>query len=253
MKTPMPNELCSKYPHIPEEEIYDAVEIATIKALQSIHKESVGAFFDGKEGLDVYLYSGVNITHLDPTKLRRRNKRRLQDEIEIELMRRQACYEAKEYSTARGAVLVGTIDRIKINGSLIVALQFNDNLTPTTLYAECPVQQQPVPERGKYKEGDSFMCMIVSCLPVSNGKQAMVRTIVSRVARELPSKLLSERTGLQGIRCTKRIPGAFSRILTKYPIPKTEINKVGKELKEHLEVICPTNPRHPFVFTRRMI
>lgn len=250
MQIPLPHELRKKYSSIPEDEIFDAVEIATIKALQKIHGEAVGAHYNGEE-LDVYLYSGQNFSQIDLSKLRRRNKRRLLDELEIELMKRQACFESKEYHTIRGAVFTGTIYRIKTNGTVIVLLQFNDVLRTETIYAEYPVQQQPVHERNNYKIGDTFQCMVVSCLPVSNGKRAMVRTIVSRVARELPSRMIADLTGLPGIRCTKRIPGGYSRIISKYPIPKTEINKVGKELKEHLEVLCLADPKHPFVFTRR--
>ena len=65
-----------------------------------------------------------------------------------------------------------------------------------------------------------------------------MRVIVSRVAREFPSRMLSKITGISGIKCLRRIPGSYSRITTQVRIPKTAINTVGKELGEHLDVIC---------------
>ena len=103
MQIPLPSDLKRKYPHVPDEEIIDAIEIATIRSLQKVHGKAVGAFY-GVSGLDVYLYSGIDFSHVDLSRLRRRNKRRLLDELEIELMKRQACNEAKEYRTTQGAV-----------------------------------------------------------------------------------------------------------------------------------------------------
>jgi hypothetical protein len=52
----------------------------------------------------------------------------------------------------------------------------------------------------------------------------------------LPARLLYQLTGVAGIKCQRRIAGGYSEIITPQRIPKSAINTVGKELKEHVQV-----------------
>lgn len=241
-------ELFDKYRNVPREEIYDAVEISTIRVMQQLHGTAATAVI-GDEQVYVSLLKDNTWLPIDMSKLHRRAKRRLLDEFEIELMKRQACHDAVYFSTIRGSALTGHIEHIRPAGTLIVQFQFNDALNPIEFFAECPVAHQPPHERQNYKVGSYFYFMVNSCLPVSNGRQAKVRIVVSRMARELPSRMLTSLTGQNSIRCTKRIPGGYSRIITKHQIPKTAVNAVGKELRENLQVFCTQHPDKPF--TRR--
>lgn len=234
----LPLELRDKYPALPSESIYDAVELAAIRAISVIMNTGVTANMGDDGILHVHLLKNGAQEEISVNALSRKVKRRLFDEIEIELMRRQTCCDARDYSTIRGSVQTGLIERIHDDGSLLVNIELLDLLTPVNIYATCPIQQQPVHERGRYHPGEMLEFFVISSLPVSNGRLSKVRIIVSRTAREFPSRLLGKLTGLGGIRCTKRIPGGYSRIITRHKIPKAVINVVGKKLKEHLEVKC---------------
>lgn len=241
----LPTEITEKYPDVTRDEIFEIVELSTIKVIQQLHGQPVGAVVT-EDGLQISLLNDNGFRSIDINSLKRKSKRRLLDEIELELMKRQACYEASYFSTIRGYAFTGLIERINESGTLTVQIQFNDVLKPIIVYGECPVRQQPPHEQNRYKVGDSMNFMVTSCLPVSNGRHAKARVMVSRVARELPSRILTNLTGLTGIRCNKRIPGGYSRIITRYQLPKDAINTVGKELRENLEVICPLHPGKPF-------
>lgn len=232
------HELIEKYPSLPRESIYDAIEIAAIRAITAVMNTAVTASMGDDGVLHVHLLKNGDQEEISVNTFSRKVKRRLLDEIEVELMRRQTCCDARDYSTIRGSVQTGLIERIHDDGSLVVNIELLDLLTPVNIYATCPVQQQPPHERGQYRLGEMLEFFVISSLPVSNGRLSKVRIIVSRTAREFPSRLLGKLTGLSGIRCTKRIPGGYSHIITRHKIPKTVINAVGKKLKEHLEVKC---------------
>ena len=229
-------ELTTKYPSIPAEAVCDAIELAAIKTVTTCLGISATACVDEDGFLHVHLLKGGKQEELQITGLKRNIKRRLLDEVELELMKRQAWHEARKFNTIRGSAVAGTIDRIREDGTLVVLIELIDLLTPIVLYAECPVAQQPVPERGRYQKGDVMDFFVSSCTAISNSRHAKVRIIVSRTARELPSRLLMKLTGLPGIRCIKRIPGGESRIITPHWIPNKAIVTVGQQLREHLSV-----------------
>ncbi len=232
---PLPAEIQSKYPSLPLDVIYGAIEIATIRAVSSIYGCPATAIIEDSE-IHVMAYIGLIPTQIDISKLRKRNKRRLLDEIELELTTQQTIFETKELASLRGSLVTGRVDRLHPDGKMDVLIEMNDGLRPIYIYAEYPIQQQPRHERGNYIIGHTYSFLVASCLPVSNGKAARVRTIVSRVSRELPSKMLAKLTGLSGIKCSRRISGGYCDIKTSSRIPKLAINEVGKELREHIYV-----------------
>jgi hypothetical protein len=232
----LPHELIEKYPALPQDVIYAAMEIATIRAVTQIYRRPAGATINPEEGIHVFLFKNEGIESVDISKLRKRSKRRLLDEIEIELMRQQAIREATSIKSLRGSIVTGRIERIT-QFNMDVLIEITDVLQPILINAECPIEQQPRHERGCYSLGESRPFFVASCLPVSNGKAAKVRVVVSRMAREFPSRLLGKLTGINGIKCLKRVPGGYCKITTPGFIPKTAINTVGKELREIIDVI----------------
>lgn len=234
---PLPLELKAKYPALPNEDIYAAMEIATIRAVSQIYGRPAGASINPAEGFRVILFKNDGITDVDISKLKKRSKRRLLDEWEIELTRRQAIREAASISSLQGSVVSGRIERITQNG-LEVLIEVLDVIRPIIIHAECPLPHQAPHERHLYRSGETRQFFVASCLPVSNGKDSKVRVVVSRVAREFPSRMLSKLTGITGIKCSKRVPGGYCKIITPSLIPKAAINTVGKELREHIDVIC---------------
>lgn len=238
----IPTDITDKYPLLPADIVSDAIELAAIRAIQSTMRIPVAADLDDNGELKLYALRNGDQAEVPLKGLKNKTKRRLLDEIEVELMRRQAIQEASVYQSIRGSVLPGLIERIQPDGTLEVLIEIRDVARHVEIYATCPLRQQPPHERQTYKPGEYVEFFVTSCLPVSNGKNARVRVLVSRNARELPSRMLSKMTGLKGIKCTKRVPGGFSRIVTQHWIPKSVVNAVGKTLCEHIELICLDRP-----------
>lgn len=239
----LPTEFKHLYPLIPEDSVCDAVEIAAIRAISTCFRTPSVASLDEDGIIHIYLVKDGNQDEISVNGLKPRVKRRLLDEIEIELMRRQAYFEAFDYKTIKGSVLTGQIERIKPDSTLVITMELTNQIIPVTLSAECPKNHQPLTERDRYQVGDVMEFFINSCLPVSNDRHAKVRIIASRVARELPSRMLAKLTGVSGIKCTKRYPGTDSYITSRHWIPNTAIVTVGNRLRERLHVKCLAAPQ----------
>ncbi len=150
---------------------------------------------------------------------------------------RKTLNEARHLKELRGYTAPGEITRIGDDGSLIVNLEIADHYRRLILSGICPNRFQASHEREHYRPGTVKEFHITSVVPVMvNHRSTRVRVQLSRISRELPRLLLQEHSRIAGIRCLKRIPGAFSSIVTPTRIPKHIINSVGKELKEHLHV-----------------
>jgi hypothetical protein len=231
-------DILSKYPSVPQDQMLASLEIATIRACRQIYGRPATAIVDDS-GLHASIYDRQGREkQIDVRKLKRWNKRLLLDQIEIALTSEQAVQDARVYRTLGGTVVAGCIEHIRKDGSLIVAIEINDVLAPITITALCPVRQQPPHQLFEYQRGEVRQFFVTSCLPVTNGRHSTVRTIVSRVDRQLPAHLLSILTKLPGIRCTERRAGIYSQITTKYMLPKEAIIQVNKELRERLYVTC---------------
>ena len=237
----LPAELVEKYPMIDRESILDAVELATIKVMEQIHRMPAGAVVDEEAGtIWVTLYGDSNFTQVDLSTLKRKSMRRLLDQIELELMKRQTVAEAHYYHTLTRTAISGQVIG-KHKNNLLVELEVIDGLKHLSINAVCPPSHQTTRDyfRGLYKVGKIMTFYALSARPVENGRRSWVNVTVSRKARELPSRMLASLTGLPGIRCLERVPGHTSRIITRHPVPKSAINTVGKELIETLLVTCP--------------
>lgn len=239
----LPTDLKNLYPAVPEEAIHDAVELAAIRVMSQCMRAPATATIDEEGLLHINLLKETGQEEISVNGLKNKVKRRLLDEIELELMRRQACYDSWHYKTILHSVLTGQIERIMPDRTLIARIEINDMLTSLDLSAECPLVHQPVHERERYTVGDTLEFFIQSCLPVASRRHAKVRIIASRVARELPSRMLGKLTGLTGIRCTKRIPGGDTWLVSRHWIPNNAIVTVGNKLRERLHVKCLAKPQ----------
>jgi len=229
-------DLLHKY-GLPEDEIVDAVECAVAKTLMAAFQRTVTVRAEGELEIIAYPKLGHPVEmHLKdiPKKLRRH----IIHSVEAELQKRQILLEAKKLQELQGRVFCGAVGRIGSRGTLHVTLEIDDLLKPLILFGECPLRYQPPHERSRYRIGEQRSFLVTSVRPVMvGGDIAKVRLILNRTSRVLPALLLQDLTGIAGIKCRRRIAGGFSEVVTPVRIPKKSINTVGKELREHVQVL----------------
>lgn len=215
----------------------NAIEVAVTRTLTHALQTNVTVRIEDQLQILVYPADGGAPTALEFDNIDRKLRRHVQHQVELELQLQKTLNEADHLKELRGYSTLGEILRVDGNGSLIVVLEISDNYRRLILSGICPARFQPKHERGSYLPGTVKEFHITSVVPVMvNHKSTRVRVLLSRISKELPQLLLQERSRIYGIRCVKRIPGAFSSIVTPSRIPKDIINSVGKELEEHLHV-----------------
>jgi len=219
-----------------KDDALDAIEVAVARVLTHAFKTNIAVRI--KDHLQILVYQpGGAPTTISIAEIDRKLRRHVQHQVELELQLRKTLNEAGHLKELRGYTAPGEITRIAEGGSLIVTLEIADHYRRLILSGICPARFQASHEREHYRPGTVMEFHITSVVPVMvNHRSTKVRVQLSRISRELPRLLLQERSRIDGIRCLKRIPGAFSSIVTPSRIPKHIINSVGKELKEHLYV-----------------
>ena len=221
---------------LPESEALDAAEVAIARVLTGALRMSVSVTINDQTRITAYPETGEPVM-LSLDAIDRKLRRHLLYQIELEMQKRRTLNEANRLKELRGYSAPGEISRIAEDGALIVSLEIADYYRQMILGGVCPARFQPLHERGRYAIGSVKEFYISSVVPVMvNKKYSRVRILLSRTSKELPRLLLQERSRISGIRCLKRIPGAYSNIVTPKRIPKDVINSVGKELGEHLHV-----------------
>jgi hypothetical protein len=231
----LPADLLTKY-GFQEAEALGIIEFAIARALTVALRKSLAVRIEDRLEITIFPDEGEPI-ELSLAIIKRKLRRHIIHQVELELQKRQVFREAEELKELRGKNVAGEISRIAEDGTLYVALEIADVFRHLILAGECPVRYQPTHERGRYRIGEIREFFISSVLPiVVNGRSAHVRIRLSRITKELPALLLTERTEVAGIVCRRRIAGGFSDIVTPVRIPKEAINSVGKELGEHLNV-----------------
>lgn len=219
-----------------EADALDAIEVAVARTLTHALKTNVTVRIKDQMQILVYPPGGAP-TALSFTNIDRKLRRHVQHQVELELQLRKTLNESGHLKELRGYTAPGEITRIFGDGSLIVTLEIADHYRRLILSGICPVRFQPIHERGSYLLGTVKEFHVTSVVPVMiNHSSSRVRVQLSRSSKQLPQLLLRERSRIHGIVCLKRIPGAFSSIVTPTRIPKDIINSVGKELQEHLYV-----------------
>ena len=221
---------------LPESEGLDAAEVTIARVLTGALRMSVSVTINDQTRITAYPETGEPVM-LSLDAIDRKLRRHLLHQIELELQKRRTLNEADRLRELRGNSAPGEISRIASDGSLFVYLEIADCYRRLILAGVCPLRCQPLHEQGLYNIGSVKEFYITSVLPVMiNRRSTKVRILLSRTSKELPRLMLQERSRISGIKCLKRIPGAYSSIETPARIPKNVINSVGKELGEHLNV-----------------
>jgi len=222
---------------LPTDEAMDAVEVAIAKALTGALRSNVCVKIDAQLEIVAYPYGNGEPIKICLDDINGKLRRHLLYQIKLELQKRRTLNEADRLKELRGYSAPGEISRIAEDGALIVSLEIADYYRRIILCGFCPTRFQSHHELGRYTIGSVKEFYISSVVPVMvNERYSRVRILLSRTSKELPRLLLQERSRISGIKCLKRIPGAYSCIVTPKRIPKDVINSVGKELGEHLHV-----------------
>lgn len=229
--------LLEKY-NLPEDQVADAIETAISRTLSSMFRMDVLVRLD--RHLEVI---AINRTHadaepikIDLTGISKQGRRQIQRQIDLELEMRQALHECNHLYCLRGQVITGEVRKIASSGEVIVALEVDEHFRQLTLTGVCPARYLPPKERSRFNLGETRAFLVTSVLSVQKRGRFKVQIQLSRTSKTLPELLLQQSTGLQGIRCRKRIAGAFCEIETVKFLPKDAIKAVGEELKERIIV-----------------
>jgi len=233
----IPHDLLEKY-NLPEDQAADAIETAISRTLSTMFRMDVLVRLDGN--LEVI---AINSAHADaepvqinPAEISKQGQRQIRRQIELELEKRQALHECNHLRSLRGQVIKGEVRKIASNGEVIVALEVDDHFRQLTLTGVCPARYLPPKERCRFNLGEIRAFLVTSVLSVQKRGRFKVQIRLSRTSKDLPELLLRQATGLRGIRCLKRIVGAFCEIETVKFLPKDAIKAVGEELKERIIV-----------------
>lgn len=219
------------------DETLDAIEVAVARTLTHALQTSVTVRVEDQLQILVYPHGGGAPTALTFCDIDRKLRRHVQHQVDLELQLRKTLNEAEHLKELRGYTAPGEIAHIGDDGSLIVTLEIADHYRRLILSGICPARFQPRHERERFIPGTVKEFHITSVVPIMvNHRSTKVQVQLNRISKELPRLLLQERSRISGILCLKRIPGAFSTIVTPSRISKDVINSVGKELKEHLYV-----------------
>lgn len=230
------DELLSKYGEILTQlEIIDAVEIAATRTLRQSFGVPFAVQMNPTPKVIMIPQHGESL-ELSPAKVGKKIRRQIAFQIERELTIRQALAESRQLKSLRGMVVPGIIKGMSDSGNLLVEMELEDEFQRLILMGVCPVRFQPRHERQSYFIGMERYWFVTTVLPIVSQRNAMVLVKVSRSSASLPAILLRKHSGMDRIVCIKRIPGAYSCIVTASRIPKTHINTVGKELREKLYV-----------------
>lgn len=230
------DELISKYGEtLTTSEIIDAVEIAATRTLRHSFGVSFAVQMNPSPKVIMIPLHGESL-ELSPTRIGKKLRRQIAFQIERELAIRQVLAEARQLKSLRGMVVPGAIKAITDKRNLLVEMELEDEFQRLILMGVCPVRYQPIHERQSYHIGMQREWFVTTVLPIVSQHSAMVLVKLSRSSVSLPAILLRKHSGMDRIVCMKRIPGAYSCIVTANRIPKAHINTVGKELKEKLHV-----------------
>lgn len=229
-------DLFEKY-QLPEDEVVDAVECAVAKTLTKAFQKRVEV--RAEDGLEIIAYPALGYPVAIPLQsITRKLRRHIIHNVEAELQKRQIMMESNVLKGLQGRVFSGVVGRIGTTGTLHVTLEIDDALKSLILYGECPTRNQPPHERSRYRIGEQRRFLVTSVRPVVvGGDVAKVRLVLNRASRTFPAVLFRELTGITEIECHRRVAGGFSEVVTPVRIPKASINTVGKELREHIQVI----------------
>ncbi|HEY6874169.1 MAG TPA: hypothetical protein VI298_15700 [Geobacteraceae bacterium] len=231
----LPADLLTRY-GLPEDEALKAIEYVVTRTLTNAFRTHLSVRVNSLLEITSFPRSGAPF-EITKEAVSRKLRRHLVYMVELELQKRQALFEAVGLIDLRRKCIAGEISRIAADGTLCITFEIAELFTHLAISGECPVRHQPPAERDRYRVGEVREFLVTSVVPIIvNKRSARVRIRLSRASKEFPARLLTERTGIAGIECRRRILGGFSDIVTPARLPKEAINSVGKELGEHLNV-----------------
>lgn len=179
------------------------------------------------------------LEHLPTDRLSRKVVRLCRYRIGTELQKRKSLVEYDYLKSLQGALIRGTVDRVRDNGSLIVLFRVDELFNRREISGTCPLSQQPLRERGKYRAGDARYFFVAKVrLICLSGRERLFRVdvILSRTSRLLPELLLKMKSGTLEISCPRRIAGKISFVVSRQRLPRETIQEVSAELGERVKV-----------------
>ena len=176
-------------------------------------------------------------------RFRKKFLRFLRDKVLLAVNGRVVLNDYNYWAGSQGHLVTGWVFKMQEDGDWVVALERKSyENRRDVIYARCPVQQQPVKERGKPSGAQKkFYCNLVRI--VKHKGQYALDIILSRTSKRLPELLLNHALeaipGESGtrVRCTYRDASRYSLVETRKKIPKSVLAGVMAELNEGIKVI----------------
>lgn len=225
-------EILTRY-SLPSDEAIEAARFAIEHTLTQEFNTPVSVAINGSIHLSLLKDSG-QVT-LSTSDINNKLRRHLLYNIDTELQVRQTLREHIYLRQLIGKTVYGQVRRVGQGGKLFVEMELDDIFSKMLLMGECPADKQ-ISREVPYRIGEVLTFAVTSVLPVADEKSAWVRIRLSRSYIDLPALMLKEKSGIERIKCIKRNPGRECWIVSEKRIPKSIINEVGKELREHINV-----------------
>jgi hypothetical protein len=232
-------EITEKYKNLPLNVIEETIEDAIGRALliATGHNSTVRI---EQDSIGIYLLVNGNQEPLAFKTIRKKLRRLITNTIEIELMKRDAVYEAEKLRSLQGACVTGVIEKITPD-EVHVYISLRNGFRTLDIYGTCRKRDLSKSDLPTIKCGDVLQWYVRSVRPVTSRRKgrAYVRVALSRTAGVLPALLLTDLTGKRGISCKRRAAGVECFIESKEWLPVEAIRTVQKELKELVNVHVP--------------
>lgn len=174
---------------------------------------------------------------IDPSSLTKKLRRQIRYQVEGELQKVQVLREHARLVDWQGHVVMGEIQKIRRDGSLLVETKMAGSFRSETLQGVCVPWDIPFHEKGDLALGACLAFLVINIRPVHvRGGSYRVAITLSRRSKKLPEVLLQMHTGRTDIRCRRRLAGKFSEVLVTSSLPQQAIKAVSDELKERIRV-----------------
>ena len=174
---------------------------------------------------------------IDPESLTKKLRRQIRYQVEGELQKAQVLREHSRLVDWQGNVVMGEIQKIRHDGSLLVETKMAGPFRNDTLQGVCAPWDIPFHEKKDMTLGACLAFLVINIRPVHvRGGSYRVAITLSRRSKKLPEVLLQMHTGRTDIRCRRRLAGKFSEVMVTSSLPQQAIKAVSDELKERIRV-----------------
>lgn len=227
--------LLPQYGNLPGNTALDAIERAIAHALSKTFGVPFAVRLNQK--LEIWkVPPDGEIEEFTERRFSMRMRRYILFEIEKALRSAQIVLEYEKIQSLSGKVVPGIVKKVDSKGNVLVELELVDLFERFILMGECPPRFQPPHERRRYLPGENRKWYVTSVKPLAWRNNARVLVQLSRVARHLPAILLAGQSGIDRVKCLRRLPGSESHLVADQRISKEAIAAVKKELKEDVRV-----------------